>query len=185
MNKFRMSASSRTHSFIIQSFFDLIAYKNFKKITIQDILEESQVSKGTFYKHFIDKYDLLKHAYHYLYEEMKESLFILDNRIDIQNYLYTINRIRIDYTNIIQIKDNEIDIRGNFLKDLSDLYKTEHRDSTPIEANLYANQIPGLPDLPQPRHRRTGRLFRLQHRKESILPAPQRLLEETRPTYFN
>ena len=141
MNKFRMSASSRTHSFIIQSFFDLIAYKNFKKITIQDILEESQVSKGTFYKHFIDKYDLLKQAYHYLYEEMKESLFIMDNLIDIQNYLYTINRIRIDYTNIIQIKDNEIDIRGNFLKDLSDLYKTEHRDSTPIEANLYANQI--------------------------------------------
>lgn len=140
MNKFRLSASERTHSFIIRSFFDLIAYKDFRKITIQDILDESQVSKGTFYKHFVDKYDLLRQSYLSLYNEMKESMFVLTNTIDIQNYLYTINRLRINYSNLIRIQDKEADIRQSFLKDLSDLYKTEHKEASEIEANLYANQ---------------------------------------------
>ena len=36
----------------------LIQEKDFNKIIMQNIIEEAEVSRGTFYKYFKDKYDL-------------------------------------------------------------------------------------------------------------------------------
>ena len=141
MRTFGLSASKRTHNFIIESFLDLIPYKSFRKITIQDILLASTISKGTFYKHFTDKYDLLHQSYQFLFDEMKESMLVLDVTNHIKDYLNTINRIRIRYQSLMQIKEEDIDIHDKFLKDLSLLYKEEHPESSQIEQNLYASQM--------------------------------------------
>lgn len=44
---------------IIEAFIQLIAEKNFEQITINEIAERANVSRGTVYSHYTDKYDLL------------------------------------------------------------------------------------------------------------------------------
>lgn len=48
----------RTHRAIQGAFLTLLSRKPFDKITVQDILENTPVSRATFYKHFRDKYEI-------------------------------------------------------------------------------------------------------------------------------
>ena len=48
---------------ISQGLLDLIEEKPLDKITIKDILSKSQVSRQTFYNHFVDKNDLIQYIY--------------------------------------------------------------------------------------------------------------------------
>lgn len=48
----------RTNKAIRRAFMELLRQKNFDKITVQDILDETPVTRGTFYAHFRDKYDI-------------------------------------------------------------------------------------------------------------------------------
>lgn len=57
-----MNASKKI---IILSFYRLLSNKNLDKITIEDILKESEVSRSTFYRYFEDKYDLMAWCYKY------------------------------------------------------------------------------------------------------------------------
>lgn len=50
-------------SIITDAFLDLCEKKSVNKITIQDILNRAEVSRGTFYNHFEDKYDLIRYCY--------------------------------------------------------------------------------------------------------------------------
>lgn len=50
----------RTRKFIIDSFIDLIEKKEFNSITISDITKGAMINRATFYRHFLDKYDLLE-----------------------------------------------------------------------------------------------------------------------------
>lgn len=52
--------SIRTRKFIINSFIDLLEKKEFKSITISDITKGAMINRATFYRHFLDKYDLLE-----------------------------------------------------------------------------------------------------------------------------
>lgn len=51
----------RTRSLILQSFNDLLAVKSFDAISVQDVTENAQINRATFYAHFEDKYALLDH----------------------------------------------------------------------------------------------------------------------------
>lgn len=56
-----MSHSSsfiRTDKAIMQTFIDLLKEKSFEKITVQDILEKTPVTRATFYAHYHDKYEI-------------------------------------------------------------------------------------------------------------------------------
>ncbi|MMZ59578.1 DNA-binding transcriptional regulator EnvR [compost metagenome] len=44
---------------ITKAFIDLLAEKDFEKITINEIAERADVNRGTVYSHYMDKYDLL------------------------------------------------------------------------------------------------------------------------------
>lgn len=52
-----------TRKVIIQSFLKILEKKNFDKITVKDIIEESNVSRSTFYYHFADIYELAQAAF--------------------------------------------------------------------------------------------------------------------------
>jgi len=52
--------SIRTRKFIIESFIKLIEKKGFNNITISDITTGAMINRATFYRHFLDKYDLLE-----------------------------------------------------------------------------------------------------------------------------
>ena len=49
----------RTRNLILGSFNGLLAEKSFDAISVQDVTEKAQINRATFYKHFVDKYDLL------------------------------------------------------------------------------------------------------------------------------
>ena len=50
----------RTDRAIQSALLSLLGKKPFEKITVQDILDETPVSRATFYKHFHDKYEIVE-----------------------------------------------------------------------------------------------------------------------------
>lgn len=50
---------ARSKERIIKAAFELFNERSFDKITVNDILDRAYVSRGTFYKYFSDKYELL------------------------------------------------------------------------------------------------------------------------------
>ncbi|MBP3852856.1 MAG: TetR/AcrR family transcriptional regulator C-terminal domain-containing protein [Erysipelotrichaceae bacterium] len=94
-----------TKKMLFQAIEKLVGQKQFSKITVQDILDEAEVSRRTFYKYFHDKYDLANSFYenyvtnqiliHYDGSNWRELLiqicvFILKN----QNYFQEINKFQ-------------------------------------------------------------------------------------------
>ena len=66
------SSFIRTDKAIMQAFINLLKEKSFEKITVQDILEQTPVTRATFYAHYHDKYEIA--------ERMLEQFFqIRDN----------------------------------------------------------------------------------------------------------
>lgn len=57
----------RTKKDIKETFIALLAEKSFEKISVKDITEHANINRGTFYLHYLDKYDLL--------EKLEEELF--------------------------------------------------------------------------------------------------------------
>ncbi|MCR2823779.1 TetR/AcrR family transcriptional regulator [Lederbergia panacisoli] len=52
--------SIRTRKFIFDSFVELLEKKEFNSITISDITTGAMINRATFYRHFLDKFDLLE-----------------------------------------------------------------------------------------------------------------------------
>ena len=50
----------RTDKAILQAMVSLLKKKSFEKITVQDILEETPVTRATFYAHYRDKYEVVE-----------------------------------------------------------------------------------------------------------------------------
>lgn len=53
----------RTDKAITQAFIDLLNEKPFEKITVQDILDRTPVTRATFYAHFHDKYEIAERMF--------------------------------------------------------------------------------------------------------------------------
>jgi len=50
----------QTKSDIKEAFIDLLEEKNFNAITVRDITTRAHINRGTFYLHYLDKFDLLE-----------------------------------------------------------------------------------------------------------------------------
>lgn len=132
----------RTHKAIQHAFLQLMKRKKFEEITVQDILDETPVSRGTFYKHFADKYQIA--------EEMQEQYFELQSQV-IRKMHKASNP---EYSGIVQgavkghedmiealmkIRTDRVDIRKMIGQQLKAAYLAG--DPTPhpeVEASLYA-----------------------------------------------
>src|SRR5271169_1396397 len=51
--------SKRTRGLILGAFESLIAERRFESISVQDVTDQAQINRATFYAHFADKYALL------------------------------------------------------------------------------------------------------------------------------
>lgn len=57
----------RTKKDIKETFISLLEEKSFEKISVRDLTERANINRGTFYLHYLDKYDLL--------EKLEDELF--------------------------------------------------------------------------------------------------------------
>lgn len=57
--KKRSEVYERTDEDIQKAFFKLLERNDFHKITVSDIIKASGVNRSTFYRHYVDKYDIL------------------------------------------------------------------------------------------------------------------------------
>lgn len=63
----KQKRTTETKSYIKQALTRLINIKNFEEISVTMICREAGINRGTFYLHYIDKYDMI--------EKMKEETF--------------------------------------------------------------------------------------------------------------
>lgn len=62
-----MDISTRTGSYrkadaaITGALFSLLETKDFHKISVSDIIKKAKINRSTFYRHYVDKYDILDH----------------------------------------------------------------------------------------------------------------------------
>jgi AcrR family transcriptional regulator len=87
----------KTKKILFNSLLNLMKIKNFEKIKISDICEESLIKRSTFYAHYDDKYELLID----LFEERKLSLLKVfednENKAFSKEYLMELLSILIDH----------------------------------------------------------------------------------------
>jgi len=87
----------KTKKILFNSLLNLMKNKNFEKIKISDICEESLINRSTFYAHYEDKYELLMA----LFEEQKQTLLKEfegnENKIFSKEYLMELLSILIDH----------------------------------------------------------------------------------------
>lgn len=58
----------RTRKALMQALIELTIEQGFAAITVQDIAERAMVNRATFYRHYLDKYDLLEQYMNEVYE---------------------------------------------------------------------------------------------------------------------
>lgn len=63
-----------TKSHLAQALFDLLCKKSFQKISVNDLCDACKIHRSTFYRHFEDKYQLLRFCFDELAKEMDTSM---------------------------------------------------------------------------------------------------------------
>jgi len=64
----------RTHLILKQAFLDLCEKKGFKAITVGDITEHAMVNRATFYRHYKDKYELVRDIFDEAIEDLDKEM---------------------------------------------------------------------------------------------------------------
>lgn len=133
----RGNKNFKSKKFIKEAYVALLLQKDFKKITVIDIIEQGEVSRATFYKNYEDKYDLSKDFIEEIFLKYKEVR--LDKKTDDKDYLIFLNKNRLNFTAIFKIKDELIDGMNELKKLIQAEYK-KINNSTDLEADFYASQ---------------------------------------------
>src|SRR5581483_4552242 len=63
----------RTRKLLTQALIEGTVEKGFASLTVRDITERAMVNRSTFYRHYLDKYDLLEQHINEIYEVLEEE----------------------------------------------------------------------------------------------------------------
>lgn len=133
--------TEKTLDAIYKAFTDLINTKDYDDITIQDILDKSNVGRSTFYTHFKTKNDLLlkiskdifEHVFSHSLQEEKSHDFSKESIYDFKHLVTHI---------LYHVRDEKDLIRGILLSKGNGLFLDEFRRHLLIFANSYFNNYP-------------------------------------------
>lgn len=133
----------RTDKAIKQAFINLLKTKPFEKITVQDILDETPVTRSTFYKHYHDKYEIA--------EKMQEEYF--NSQMSIrkalhENPIFSPSLLKVSKENrelmeaLLKIHTEHVDLRKALAEQSKEHYLSGITGDYPqLEAELYAECI--------------------------------------------
>ena len=80
-----MKRNTGTKQQIKNAFTKLLKEKGMDSLTISEIARDANINRGTFYLHYIDKYDLLEKLENEVIEELTKILLCDDSNDDIEN----------------------------------------------------------------------------------------------------
>lgn len=134
----------RTDKAIKQALITLLHTKPFEKITVQDILDETPVTRSTFYKHFHDKYEIV--------ERMQEEFFISQMELraaahkNPPSFSPTLSNLSKQNNEIMEallkVHTEHVDLRNALAKQCVDYYLSMADGPTAeIEAEIFAQAI--------------------------------------------
>ena len=74
MNKKTDRRVLRTREVLSNALVDLILEKGYEKITVQNIIDQANIGRSTFYDHFQDKQDLLEKSFGMLADDLNQHV---------------------------------------------------------------------------------------------------------------
>lgn len=97
--------AARSRHLIKQAFAELLNEKDLAKITVTDIVERANISRGTFYAHYLDVYDLYAAIQSNIVEAINETI----NKVGLVNII-------IDPTDVIRDSIQFLNQNKNYYK---------------------------------------------------------------------
>ena len=138
----------RTDKAILQAMVALLKKKSFEKITVQDILEETPVTRATFYAHYHDKYEVVERMLDQFlagYGAIGEILRAAapENFQDTARANFMVNR---EYAQALtSVHTDRVDFTKAVMESHREKYLSKHNSSTAkAEARIYASARTGL-----------------------------------------
>lgn len=109
----------KTRGAIFHAFSELLSEKSYSKITVQDIINQANIGRSTFYSHFETKDDLLKE----MCTELFEHIFSEDKTSEITHDFSLSNDPISMITHILyHLRDNKKNIIGILNCESSDMF---------------------------------------------------------------
>lgn len=100
----------KTRESIFNAFSSLLAHKRYSKITVQEIIDEANIGRSTFYSHFETKDDLLKALCSDIFDHIFSEELISESTHD---FSCVNNDLEAKITHILyHLKDSKRDIKG-------------------------------------------------------------------------
>ena len=135
----------RTDKAIVQAMIRLLKDHSFEKITVQDILEETPVTRTTFYAHFRDKYEIAERMQEEYKEQQKQILADMGQESKTRYPALikaAVNRNRDLIEALLKIHTDTVDLRGTLVKELEEAYLSSSSSPTRrTEAAVYAQAL--------------------------------------------
>lgn len=117
----------KTRKNIKTAFINLLLEKEFKDITIQNIIDEALIGRSTFYDHYFDKYDLLNQLVNEVLVDFKD---IIKNRFDLKsendfikfflNLIEHYSKQRTIFLALLNVKTESVDLYNSLINILRD-----------------------------------------------------------------
>ena len=134
----------RTDKAIRQALIALLKTKPFEKITVQDILDETPVTRSTFYKHYHDKYEILEK----MQEDFLSTQELLRKELHANpaNAFYTMQKTMQDNREImntlLSVRTENVDLRKVLTEYSREYYLAQcNNPNREIEAKIFSQMI--------------------------------------------
>lgn len=136
------SSFIRTDKAIMQAFIELLKEKSFEKITIQDILDKTPVTRATFYAHYHDKFEIAERMLEQFFQIRKNTrLQLNDSPSSKMNSIVKKNNTSIHelIEALLKIHTERVDLRQALVDEYEAFYLNHFsRKGTFSEARIYA-----------------------------------------------
>ncbi|GGI03909.1 TetR/AcrR family transcriptional regulator [Mammaliicoccus vitulinus] len=128
MNKHTDLRVIKTKKALNETLIKLLTIKNFSDITVNEICEKSLIHRTTFYKHFMDKFDLLQ----YTLSENTKGFFKLDLYDRLHKPFQSMEKAFIDKLNDVfdkQMDNNDTAFIDELIKHFIEVFSKDFKDN--------------------------------------------------------
>ena len=132
----------RTHNAIVRAFIQLLKHMSFEQMTVQDILNETPVTRATFYRHFKDKYEIAEYLFQtYINSEKALIETLKRKKKDAYADLFraALDQKRDEVEALLKIHTDRVDLRAYLETRYEEAYIADAKgEYVRVEAKIYA-----------------------------------------------